>query len=195
LKSFLQVARKNDAKRRREQIARQVKVQIENATVDEWLSDEKMFPRSWLLTGRAKSAISRMVCNQKTPMKLKFIELLDLEKDSCKFYEDLPRAYFCNKVTERLLPIKSAETMKKQLQVEVDKLRSALFQLSEQVGGVPKVFRDAHDEFLTCDKSLRREVVLVEMLPLQETNKRRTVPTATEKVCKQKTSVELIEIL
>jgi hypothetical protein len=189
------VARKNDAKRRRQEIARQVKIEIENATVDDWISNEKMFPNSWLLTGKAKTTIAKLVCDQKTPVKLKLIELLDLEKDSFKFYEVLPRAYFRNKVTERILPMKSANSMQKQLQFEIDKLRSALFQLAEQVGGVPKVFRDAHDEFLSGDKNLRDEVVLVDMLPLRENKKRRTGHTATEKVLQQNTSDEPIEIL
>lgn len=42
--------------------------------------------------------------------------------------------------------MKTAETMKAQIHREINTLETAMYGLSQQTGGVPKVFRDAHDE-------------------------------------------------
>jgi hypothetical protein len=126
-----------------------------------------------------------------SPIKIYFLELLQLEKNSTKWYGSiLPKSYVQHYVMERLklslmtptsntnnsTPKKLNRTPKatttptsqrsstsendsaeattiranllKQILFEISSLQSNIFDLSKQVGGVPKIFRDAHDRHI-----------------------------------------------
>jgi hypothetical protein len=140
-----ELSRKEDAKQRRGELERQLQTLIERSSVEEWLLDKQRFVQSWILRGDAKAVLQRLVSPYKTPMKCKVIALLQLEKKARKWYGDMPRSYFARQLTQRLIPMTTAETMLAQVQREIDTLETVMYDLSEQMGGVPKVFRDAHD--------------------------------------------------
>jgi hypothetical protein len=138
--------RKEEARRRREIIEQELSERIRQGGPSEWLSDEKMFPNSWILRGGAKVPLGRML-QDSAPLKNKLIELLQLENKALRWYKpSLPRRYFAIKVTERLVAKKTSTDMLAQLRFEVDTLQKQLYTLSEQEGGVPRAFREAHDE-------------------------------------------------
>ena len=180
-----EASRKEDAKRRRQELERELQVQMENSSIAEWLTNKKMFTESWLLKGEAKTMFGKMIGTETTTLKVKLIELLKLENKALKWYgRTLPRAYFQRKVKNRLLPKKTAETLLTQIQSEIATLEIVMFQLREQTGGVPKVFRDAHDEARADDD----EVILVDTSLPQD---RLVAATAVE----QEKAAEIIDIL
>lgn len=138
-------ARKGDAAQRREEIQRELQAAMEHCRMDEWLQNSQMFTRSWILRGSAKGVLQLRIGKSKTPLKCKLIELLKLERDARKWYKEMPRSYFARLVTQRLVGCHTTDSMLAHVQREIDTLTRVMFIMSEQLGGVPKVFRDAHD--------------------------------------------------
>jgi len=81
-------------------------------------------------------------------IKCRLLELLDLEKKAFKWYgPDLPRTYFCTHLIERLVDggeILPDSMLLVIMEEEVKKLEQQMFTLSEQQGGVPRLFLDFH---------------------------------------------------
>lgn len=137
--------RKTDAANRRAQIQRELQGRMETCSVMEWLQAEKMFPKSWLLRhGATLDTVKRRIGPSRTALKCKFLDLLKLERDSLKWYREMPQSYFRHVVAHRLIGAPSS-SMLRQVEHEIETLNRVMYIMSEQVGGVPKVFRDAHD--------------------------------------------------
>lgn len=139
-----EASRKEDAKQRRLELQKQLRSDIEQADCATWKSDSRMFPHSWILENVGRIQFSLKDADTKRLM----VDLLELEKKAFKWYGQLPKAYFMNLVGR--LPGKencSGAPASALLSEIMDTLRTAMFELSEQTGGVPKVFRNARDEY------------------------------------------------
>lgn len=140
-------ARKEDAKQRRDEIERDLRSSIENCSVDEWLRASDMFHNSWILRGDANAVMQQRIGTTPSPLKRSMIDLLKLEKNSRKWYGAvLPRSYFALQLTQRLLEVNSSpDHLLTQIELEIERLKIAMYNMSEQLGEVPRVFREAHD--------------------------------------------------
>jgi hypothetical protein len=148
-------ARKEDARRRRDLITNDIEERIKKATMEDWRRNANMFPDSWILAGDACYAVLASLIKD-TLLKYKLMALLKLEKQAKKWYgKVLPRGYFARCVTERLEQA-TANSMAGKLQMEVDALEVAMYQLSEQKGGVPRIFLEAHDDANEHDANERK---------------------------------------
>ena len=150
-------SRKHDAEERRAELRRQLQDDMEQASVAEWRTDERMFVHSWLLEhaelrGVVEEQLRKQTCTNGTssPLKLELIQLLQLEKKARQWYRaTLPKAYFGGPVTDRLLRASSSDEndrLLEQVRREIQTLHTGLYELEHQVGGVPVIFRDAHDD-------------------------------------------------
>jgi DNA-directed RNA polymerase beta subunit len=148
-------ARKEDARRRREVIEKTLQESIKSASLDDWRRNANMFLDSWLLAGDACYLLEPLM-NTSATIKEKLVALLKLEKKARKWYGAvLPRGYFAERVTKRLQEESTVGAVSELLQEEVDTLEVAMFTLSEQKGGVPRIFLEAHDEASALDSSLQ----------------------------------------
>jgi hypothetical protein len=140
-------ARKEDAQRRRSLIYNNVEEKLKTASMDDWRRTNGMFPDSWILNENiCYDSLSAVIQDKDTLLKCKLMALLKLEKKAKQWYgKVLPRGYFARCVTERLIQA-TAASMNGKLQNEVNALEVAMFQLSEQQGGVPRIFLEAHDD-------------------------------------------------
>jgi hypothetical protein len=140
-------ARKEDAQRRRSLIYNNVEEKLKTASMDDWRRTTGMFPDSWILNeNTCYDFLSALIQDKDTLLKCKLMALLKLEKKAKQWYgKVLPRGYFERCVTERLI-LATADSMTGKLQNEVNALEVAMFQLSEQQGGVPRIFLEAHDD-------------------------------------------------
>jgi hypothetical protein len=140
-------ARKEDAHRRRSLIYNNVEEKLKTASMDDWRSSAGMFPDSWILNENVcYDLLASLIKNKDTLLKCKLMALLKLEKKAKQWYgKVLPRGYFARCVTERLIQA-TVDSMAGKLQTEVNALEVAMFQLSEQQGGVPRIFLEAHDD-------------------------------------------------
>jgi hypothetical protein len=155
-------ARKEDARRRRSLIHNNAEETLKTASMDDWRGRQDMFPDSWILNENACYALlaSLLIHNDNDILQLKgkLMALLKLEKKAKQWYgQVLPRGYFARCVTTRLMQATTGDVMIKNdtmagksmattLRNEVDALQVAMFQLSEQQGGVPRIFLEAHDD-------------------------------------------------
>lgn len=189
-----ELSRKEEAKRRRDIIQEEFQKSMELCTDITALmdpNDKRLFSSSWILQDPILNQKCQLYIIKNTPptsspsddgtttvapLKLQFLELLQLEKNSGKWYgQILPKSYFQHFVIERLkktmtttatTPQKSNRTRKyndddidstaimmiqenllKQIRSEITTLQTNIYDLSKQVGGVPKIFRDAHDRY------------------------------------------------
>jgi len=152
-------SRKHDAEERRAELRRQLQNDMERATVAKWRTDERMFVHSWLLENAElcrvveeqlqlwKQTNSNANAAATSPLKLELIQLLQLEKKARQWYRaTLPKAYFGGPVTDRLLRASFDDRLLEQVRREIQTLHTGLYELEHQVGGVPVIFRDAHDD-------------------------------------------------
>lgn len=122
------------------------------ATLSEWNTESDMFRDSWLLgESSLYSKLETVISERSTELKVKFIELLKLEQKARKWYEELPRAYFVHEVADRLA---QSEELATDVQSEIDKLQKAMFSLTEQTGGTPRVMLEAHDRHRQEDNDI-----------------------------------------
>lgn len=200
-----ELSRKDDAKRRRDIIQQEFQKSIELCTDIAALmdpNDKRLFSSSWILhdptlhskcqhyiiknapsTKNYHNSHDAIATAEVSPLKMQFLELLQLEKNSGKWYGHiLPKSYFQHYVIERLktsmvtkvvtTPQKSnrtstssrpkdnyddndsaaemkiiRENLLNQIRFEITTLQSNIYDLAKQVGGVPKIFRDAHDRY------------------------------------------------
>jgi len=146
-------------KRERKEVQKQERErQLREASVGQWKSDPTMFKDSWLLGhdslyANVDNCISA-AARHCPDLKPKVIELLQLEKQARKWYDKLPRAYFTFEAANRLSASvgtagSSETTMKllRQVETEIANLSRAMYSLSEQSGGTPRVFLEAHDKW------------------------------------------------
>jgi hypothetical protein len=146
--------RKTDAAQRRQQIQLELQLRMETSSVDLWRQNEQMFPNSWILNNFAALAVlKRFVHLSKSPLKSKLIELLKLERDARKWYRDMPQSYFSRVLAPRLTACTSQHALMMVVSNETETLTRIMYILSEQVGGVPKAFRDAHDAAASSSSS------------------------------------------
>jgi hypothetical protein len=189
-------ARKEDARRRRSLICNNVEEKLKTASMDDWKSNNGMFPDSWILNENACYALLASLIKEKdTQLKSKLMALLKLEKKAKQWYgRVLPRGYFARCVTERLIQA-TADSMAGKLNKEVNALQVAMFQLSEQQGGVPRIFLEAHDDTKEQDGDKQNrgpgafdtdDVVLVGTT---------TTPTGTRETAPGRSEPEVLEIL
>ena len=210
-----ELSRKEEAQRRRDSIKQEFQKKMELCTDIAMLlnpTDKRLFGQSWILQDQtlrnqcqryifqstmatepndADSSSDNRTVGTVSPIKIHFLELLQLEKNSTKWYGSiLPKSYYHYYVMERLklslmtpatntnnsTPKKlnrtpnatttptsqrsstsqndSAEAttirenLLKQILFEISSLQSNVYDLSKQVGGVPKIFRDAHDRHI-----------------------------------------------
>jgi hypothetical protein len=141
--------RKEEAARRRNEIAREFDRKLLQSSLDEWASDQSMFCGSWVLgVADVKTALAKVVVSN-LEFKKKLVELLKLEKLARKWFGSMPRAYFCERVVARLL--EQSEQLMSQVSWEFETLQRVMYTLSEQQGGVPRCFLEAHDQSSTRD--------------------------------------------
>ena len=150
-------SRKEEARRLRQRNAELLTERQRGASWKEWLEKDDMFPNSWLLRlSNVQTALESIWRDgDNLQVKHKFVELIQLEKNARKWYKnDLPRSYFVNVLAAKLLAYKgaSAAVWKQTLDVELRRLEHQMYTLSEQQGGVPRMFLDAHDA-ATTDKT------------------------------------------
>ena len=143
--------RKAEAAARRQANKERHEEQIRQSGLDEWLFNASMFPHSWLLRSVARPKLEEELGTIKDAL----IALLELEKKSHQWYKDLPSAYF-DMLARQLL---SATDVPSFLKRETQTLQQAMFELSQQQGGVPKILLQAHERMEESDD----EVVVLEV--------------------------------
>ncbi|KAG7347812.1 hypothetical protein IV203_016517 [Nitzschia inconspicua] len=147
-------ARKEDEVRLLSEEQKNEQEQLKKALRAEKLASAKtgkdlkdIFEKSWILKGLLpdngsgdSSIVDAALMKHR---RSEFLELLDLEEKSAKWYFGLPSYYFqnlCNRLkTDHVGTIDW-------LPVECEKLLRGLTQLNAQVGGRPKIFVDAMDQ-------------------------------------------------
>ncbi len=142
--------RKQESKRRRTIIAQNQAEERKKATWSEWLSRSDMYARSWLLANAGVKESLEQHVQSNLQIKETLMEMLDLEKKSRKWYgQALPRAYFrgalAQQISSKVENHFNVEQVLGILKGEVSVLKEAMFTLSVQQGGVPKLFVDALD--------------------------------------------------
>ncbi|GAX12623.1 hypothetical protein FisN_13Lh089 [Fistulifera solaris] len=142
--------RKQESKRLRLIIAQNQYEERKKATWSEWLSRSDMYARSWLLTNAGVKESLEQRVHRNMQVKEALMEILDLEKKSRKWYgQALPRAYFrgtlAQQISSKVENHSTAEQVLGFLKSEIVMLKEAMFTLSVQQGGVPKLFVDALD--------------------------------------------------
>ena len=156
---------RDDAAQRRAEIQQERERQLENASLESWMSDA--FVHSWILhsdpTWRDRTVKLWIREGSPTPLKRKLLKLLQLERNARKWYQEkLAGAYFVHVVLGRLRKAnQSPASMLAQLEREVHILERGMYELERQVGGVPIIFRDALDAHPSVDENQDDEVVLV----------------------------------
>ncbi len=142
--------RKQESKRLRLIIAQNQHEERKKATWSEWSSRSDMYARSWLLANAGVKASLEPRVQRNMQVKEALMELLDLEKKSRKWYgQALPRAYFRGTLAQQISSkVENDSTVEQVLEffkTETSTLKEAMFTLSVQQGGVPKLFVDALD--------------------------------------------------
>lgn len=119
------------------------------ASWSEWLKENDLFPHSWILhREELRTRVeSWLMVDENRHIKETMISLLELEKKASKWYQNgLARCYFQHHTTERLLQQASLPTvLHETLESEIHIISNAMFSLSEQKEGVPRLFLDAFD--------------------------------------------------
>jgi len=123
-------ARKEDARKRRKELEEQFEQRLRAADLQVWSSEVEMFPDSWILSSPARTVLAPMVA-QAESLKFKLLELLKLEKKARKWYGvALPYGYFGFELADRLVERTTVNAMTTQIQEEVAKLESGMYNLS-----------------------------------------------------------------
>jgi hypothetical protein len=147
--------RKEEAKKRRDQIQRDRQDKLASATFADL--GQLYFPHSWILHGPAAGRLQHSITaayGSTTPLKQALIQLLELEAKARKWYgPTLPAAYFRRVLSAELFLANHVDndedattTLSDTLSDRVNYLQHVMYQLSAQTkSGVPKVFRDAYD--------------------------------------------------
>jgi hypothetical protein len=144
-------ARKMDEARARSEQFRQENAARRKQAAEEKLAAAKLpelkndlFKGSWILEAVESSILEPIIDTESS--KAILVDLLDKEKQAKKFYakgnSNLPEAYFLELCT-RLSSDK--EKILDEMAKEVSTLQTALYSLSEQQGGVPRIFLEAND--------------------------------------------------
>jgi hypothetical protein len=119
-----------------------------------------IFGNSWILKGllSADNVRHSTIVNSRlmTKRRTEFLDMLDLEEKSAKWYGALPFHYFDNVCNRMKLDHGGTIAW---LPVECEKLRRGLNQLKEQKGGRPKLFVDAYDKATGSNDA---EVIVIE---------------------------------
>ena len=135
-------AKKMDEARLRSESLRKEQAELQKRAAQERLDAaglselKELFPGSWILQD-SKLPLDTWVTTSKDSL----VELLNLEKQAIKFYGiKLPRGYF-KQLCGRLEECSSNKCkIKMEMKNECEILQSALYRLSEQQGGVPRIF-------------------------------------------------------
>ena len=148
---LLSEGQKQEESNRRE---RTLQDSIENATTKDDLM--VIFPSSWVLEVMTNNGhlISTIMTRSKS--RNDFVEFLQLEKKSRKWYGFvLPSDYFLNVGTRLKSEIPNIDW----LGAEREKLRCGLFELKEQEKGEPKIFVDARKE---KQMNTKNEIIIID---------------------------------
>ena len=144
-------ARKMDEARARSEQLRQENAARQKQAAKEKLAAAKLpelkndlFKGSWILDAIDASILDPMIAKEAS--KATLVGLLEKEKQAKKFYakgnSNLPEAYFselCSRLSSNV------ETILDEMKKETTTLQKALYSLSEQQGGVPRIFLEAND--------------------------------------------------
>jgi hypothetical protein len=139
-------AKKMDEARLRSESLRKEQAELQKRAAQERLDAagltefKELFPGSWILQD-SKLPLDTWV----ETIKDSLVELLNLEKQAIKFYGvKLPRGYFeqlCLRLEECSNSSSSHKCkIKTEMKNECEILQTALYRLSEQQGGVPRIF-------------------------------------------------------
>lgn len=122
---------------------------ISRANFDEWKS--LYFPNSWILQS---CLCLESFCQKDPKFRTHLLRLLSLEKKAFQWYSTLCRTYFVRSVCPSIESFykKNYDSTQaiKCIEQNVQLLEQAMFRLSEQVGGVPRLFREASDDAQEC---------------------------------------------
>lgn len=134
-------AKKMDEARLRSESLRKEQAELQKRAAQERLDAagllelKELFLGSWILQD-SKLPLDTWV----TTIKNSLVELLNLEKQAIKFYGvKLPRGYF-DQLCVRLEECSNQCKIKMEMKNECEILQAALYRLSEQQGGVPRIF-------------------------------------------------------
>lgn len=151
-------SRKEESRRRRLIIASQLQKEIQTSSIDVWTSKASMFRGSVVLGGSITSTLNGLISKSES-LKNVLLSLLNLEKKARKFYQSLPAAYFAQ-LSKRLERIEGSDdelvqTLESHIKSEIEAIEVGMYTLSEQQGGVPRIFVEAHDRESICKKAAR----------------------------------------
>lgn len=151
-------SRKEESRRRRLIIASQFQKEIQTSSIDVWTSKASMFRGSVVLGGSIKKTLNHLISKSES-LKNVLLSLLDLEKKARKFYKSLPVAYFAQ-LSQRLARIEASDdelvrTLESHIKSEIEAIEVGMYTLSEQQGGVPRIFVEAHDRESIGKKAAR----------------------------------------
>ena len=162
-----------------------------------------MYKSSWLLANAGvREALDQRV-QSNSQIKETLMELLDLEKKSRKWYgQTLPRAYFRGTLAQRFAAgierDSSVEQIVEMLKSEILALKEAMFTLSVQQGGVPKLFVDALDSPTMVsgddEEAVDEEIVVVRVDGGLSPEKRLSTPKSLRRQQEVQRTPDVIEI-
>ena len=148
---LLSEGQKQEESNRRE---RTLQDSIENATTKDDLM--VIFPSSWVLEVMTNNGHLISIIMTRSKSRNDFVEFLQLEKKSRKWYGFvLPSDYFLNVGTRLKSEIPNIDW----LGAEREKLRCGLFELKEQEKGEPKIFVDARKE---KQMNTKNEIIIID---------------------------------
>lgn len=182
-------ARKEESKRRRLTIENAFEKRLRQVSLECWRREEEMFCSSWILEIDFRTGLGlSTLCENNEAVKFKLLELLKLEKKAQKWYRKIASEYFSWRVIGRLRDQTTTSSMLMQLQREVESLEKAMFTLSEQTNGVPRILINAHDEHKKqnglnrgeADSSDDEVVVVVQAAPNRGDSVQRAPPEVVE---------------
>lgn len=146
----MEEARKIDAARARSEMLRaeQAKLRKKAAherlwgtSLDDWLSHTDLF-RGSIVLSEARARLEPLI-TENDEDKQELIKFLELEKKARKWYgTSVPWRYLYD-MSERWKQLSSDELLVKNIENESNALETAMYSLSEQQGGVPKLFLEA----------------------------------------------------
>ena len=144
-------ARKLDAARARSEMLRAEQARLRKqaaherlwgTSMEDWLSQSDLFRGSVVLK-EARECLETLIFDN-TIYKEKLIRFLELEKKARKWYgTSVPWCFLCN-ISERWKSL-SVDGLVKSIESETNALESAMYSLSNQQGGVPKLFLEARE--------------------------------------------------
>ena len=131
-------SRKEEASRRRLLAAQEKEQKLRSASLSNWKKDKEFFARSWVLADETvfDSLLEQADYeeNKHHPVKEALLLLLKLERDSRKWYKDVPCTYFTSVVNSSILASSRPKELVEYLNHEIDKIKHALCSLEGTVG-------------------------------------------------------------